>query len=77
MALAPGLHRPLRAFYDVVGAALAKRMTQPWLADAAYLLLKPWEWLARWLMGWLVPEWEEYANNVFNYDLYDFMMDYD
>jgi hypothetical protein len=77
MALAPGLHRPLRAFYDVAGAALARHMSHPLLADVAYLLLKPCEWLARRLMSWLIPELDEYAGKVYNYDLHDCMMDYD
>jgi hypothetical protein len=42
--LCPKLHRALRLIYDRLGPCLAKYMTHPLLADAAYLSLKPCEW---------------------------------
>ncbi len=43
-AVAPAVHRVLRCVYDALGPALASRLVNPWLADLAYLLLKPAEW---------------------------------
>ena len=42
----PAVHRPLRGVYDRVGPALAAGLTSPWLADVAYVGLKPLEWMA-------------------------------
>ena len=40
------MHRPLRGLYDRVGPSLAAGLTSPWLADLAYVALKPLEWMA-------------------------------
>lgn len=42
----PAAHRFVRRHYNQWGPRAARRLTNPWLADAAYLLLKPCEWLA-------------------------------
>lgn len=43
----PRGHAACRRVYDTVGPWLARRLTHPLLADAAYLALKPAEWLTR------------------------------
>ena len=43
---APQMQRLLRGIYDRVGPPLAAGLTNPWLADVAYLCLKPLEWTA-------------------------------
>ena len=43
----PRLHRTCRTIYDRTGPALAAKLVHPWLADIAYLSLKPLEWLRR------------------------------
>jgi hypothetical protein len=53
-AVAPGLHRGLRRMYDVVAPPIARRLRNPYLADAAYLLLKPAEWAAAWVLAGLL-----------------------
>lgn len=45
-ALSPATHRLLRRIYDGVGPALATRLANPWMADLAYLSLKPAEWVS-------------------------------
>lgn len=45
-ATAPRTHRAFRRCYNVAGRRLARRLNNPWLADAAYLALKPAEWFA-------------------------------
>ncbi len=43
----PRVHHVLRRIYDRVGPPLAYRMRNPWVADIAYLTLKPLEWMTR------------------------------
>jgi hypothetical protein len=40
----PRVHRLLRGVYDVLGPLAARRLACRWLADVAYLSLKPAEW---------------------------------
>lgn len=47
---APRFHRGLRCLYNQVGPPLARRLSNPWSADAAYVSLKPAEWLARFVL---------------------------
>jgi hypothetical protein len=46
-SLSPACHRALRRCYDCLGPRLAAFLTDPIAADAAYIGLKPAEWLAR------------------------------
>lgn len=66
MALAPRFHHCLRAVYDVFGYALAKRLTNPFLADLAYLMLKPFEWTTILTLKAIVPEINEYVRPFYN-----------
>lgn len=65
MAISPRLHTFLRQIYDVIGKWLADRMQSPFLADAAYLLLKPWEWLAGSVLRVHVPEIDSISRNMY------------
>lgn len=56
LAVAPRLHARLRRIYDAVGGMLARLLAHPLPADAAYLLLKPFEWIAMFMLGMIVPE---------------------
>ena len=47
---APGIHRAVRAAYDRLGIPLARHLRHLWMADVAYLSLKPAEWLIRALL---------------------------
>lgn len=47
MGVHPAGHRHLRTIYNHLGPRLARRLTNPYLADLAYLTLKPLEWLTR------------------------------
>jgi len=46
-AQAPHSHRIFRRGYNQLGPMIAARIRSPWLADAAWLALKPAEWLAK------------------------------
>jgi hypothetical protein len=52
----PALHRGLRRVYDRWGPWLARSLQNPWLADVAYLSLKPIEWSTRIMLLLLLPE---------------------
>ena len=65
MAVNPSLHKILRKIYDVVGKALARRMTNSFVADVAYLSLKPAEWFAIIVLKWIVPEIESVARRMY------------
>ncbi|HUW58295.1 MAG TPA: DUF6688 family protein [Planctomycetota bacterium] len=54
-AASPRVHRACRRVYDTLGPALALRLRHPFLADAAYLTLKPVEWLAWAVLRLLIP----------------------
>ncbi|MBX9791952.1 MAG: hypothetical protein K2Y37_23765 [Pirellulales bacterium] len=65
LVTAPGLHRATRAVYDRLGPPLARRINNPWLADVAYLSLKPAEWGAMWLLRRAMPEIDSRAERLF------------
>jgi MFS family permease len=56
-SISPAAHRLLRRIYDSIGPKLARRIRNPWLADLAYVTLKPAEWgAAAILWCWLGRE---------------------
>lgn len=65
MAVLPWFHKAFRRVYDVVGKSLAARMHNPFLADAAYFLLKPFDWLARLVLRMIVPEIDSISNKMY------------
>jgi hypothetical protein len=65
LAVKPRWHTALRKIYDVVGESLARRIHSPYLADIAYFLLKPFEWLARWLLKMIVPEVDALTEKIY------------
>jgi hypothetical protein len=66
MAVNPSLHKVFRKIYDVVGKALAQRMTNPFVADVAYLLLKPAELFAIFILKKIVPEIESVSRRMYS-----------
>lgn len=50
-ARAPRSHAAFRLVYNGCGPAVAKRIRSPWVADLAYVALKPVELLARKIVG--------------------------
>ncbi|NQT13816.1 MAG: hypothetical protein HQ582_13770 [Planctomycetes bacterium] len=55
-SVSPGAHRGCRWVYDRIGPVLASALVHPVAADAAYLGLKPAEWLARGVLALVLPE---------------------
>ncbi len=65
MAVQPRFHIAFRRVYDMVGKPLAKRMRNPFLGDVAYLLLKPCDGLARFILRMIVPEIDSIVNKMY------------
>ncbi len=64
-ALSPPAHRLCRRAYDLIGPPLAAALVHPLLADAAYLSLKPAEWLCRAGLGLLLPGHRELIRKIY------------
>ena len=65
LAVSPRMHRVLRKIYDVAGKFLAQRMTNPFVADVAYLMLKPAEWFTVFILKKIVPETEFLSRRMY------------
>lgn len=65
LAVAPHTHRTLRQVYDRAGKWLAGYIRHPYVADLAYLSMKPGEWLAIVLLKLLVPEIDALASTMY------------
>jgi hypothetical protein len=65
LAINPRLHTVLRRIYDVVGKPLARKIQNPFMADIAYLALKPGEWLARLILKILIPNIDLIAKEIY------------
>lgn len=53
-AVAPRVHKFARKIYDVGGKRLAREIRNPLMADFAYLLLKPFEWMAKFCLRFII-----------------------
>ena len=65
MAVAPHWHKHLRKVYDRVGNQLARKIQNRFLADMAYLSLKPFEWLAEMVLKLIIPEIDSIAVKMY------------
>lgn len=61
----PLLHKAFRNIYDVVGKLLAQQIQNPFLADLAYLSLKPFEWVAKLVLKVIIPEIDLIASQIY------------
>ena len=58
-AMQPAWHRALRRVYDRCGPVAARRLTGPWRADLAHVLLAPAAALVRLALAVALPGWDE------------------
>jgi hypothetical protein len=65
MAVNPHTHKVLRKIYDVIGKALAHKIQNPFMADIAYLLLSPFEWLARLILKMIIPDIDSISRKIY------------
>jgi hypothetical protein len=66
IAVCPSLHDLIRKFYDVVGKKLAVYIKNPLLADVAFLLLFPVEWVSFRLLKIFIPEIEVISKKIYH-----------
>jgi hypothetical protein len=66
MALSPRVHQLIRKTYDVVGKKLASYLKNPHLADVAFLLLLPVEWVSFRILKIFVPEIEVISKKIYH-----------
>ena len=62
----PRFHTVLRRVYDLVGNTLSQGIQHPILADAAYLLLKPFEWTSILVLRAFLAEADLMAKKMYN-----------
>lgn len=66
MAVFPKLHHLIRKIYDVIGKKLAARIRNPFLADVAFLLLLPVEWVSFFVLKLVIPEIELISKKIYH-----------
>jgi hypothetical protein len=65
MAVSPKLHSRVRKIYDVLGKKLAVHIRNPLLADVAFLVLLPVEWISFRMLKLFVPEIEVISKKIY------------
>jgi len=63
--LVPRLHRVLRAIYDRIGPTMAAALVHPLLADLAYVLLKPAEWITLLLLRRTIKHFDHLVAGIY------------
>jgi hypothetical protein len=63
---APGWHSAIRSIYDLIGPPLARLFSNRFVADLAYLLLKPAEWLACAALRALLQNFDDLASRLYS-----------
>jgi hypothetical protein len=63
--LTPRLHHLIRDIYDRIGPSMASAMIHPLLADCAYALLKPAEWMTLLLLRPTVKQFDQLAAGIY------------
>ena len=65
LAICPRWHKRLRRAYDGIGGLVARKIQDPFLADLAYLCLKPFELLARIILKRIIPEIDSISSKMY------------
>lgn len=65
LVTSPKAHRMIRRIYDKLGRPLASRIRNPFVADIAYLLLKPCELFAMIVLKLVLPEFETISRKIY------------
>lgn len=61
----PLFHKRFRKIYDLVGPELVPLLKNPFMADCAWLLLKPFEWIARVILFCNLKDYTELEKKVY------------
>lgn len=65
MAIFPSLHKTVRKLYNVFGKKLAHYIQNPLLADIAFLLLIPLEWITFFILKLIIPESKDLTKKIY------------
>lgn len=65
MAISPRSHKSIRSVYDVIGKKMARYIQNPLLADVAFLLLVPVEWISIFIVRLFIPEIEMISKKIY------------
>lgn len=63
--LSPAFYRVFRKIYDTCGYPLSRLIVHPVLSDMVFVLLKPPEWGARFVLRVIIPDFESLAANMY------------
>lgn len=66
MGVSAPSHRWMRFFYDVIGRRLAAFIQNPILADVAFVLLIPVEWISFFVLKLVIPEIQSISGNLYH-----------
>jgi hypothetical protein len=65
VAVAPKTHKLVRKMYDKLGKSLARKIQNPFLADIAYLCLKPFERMAQSILRLIIGDVQAYSIRIY------------
>ncbi len=66
LAISPNLHKFIRRIYDVLGRKLAARINNPILADIAFLILVPVEWISFLVLKLIIPNVQSISKKMYH-----------
>jgi hypothetical protein len=66
LSISPRLHKFIRRIYDVLGRKLAARINHPILADVAFLLLVPVEWVSFLVLKLIIPNVQSISKKMYH-----------
>ena len=65
LATSPEVHKWIRRIYDVLGRKLAARIKNPLLADVAFLILVPVEWISFFVLKLIIPNIQTISKKMY------------
>jgi len=66
LVIFPNLHKFIRRIYDVLGRKLAARINNPILADIAFLILVPVEWISFFVLKLIIPNVQSISKKMYH-----------
>lgn len=66
LSISPNLHKFIRRIYDVLGRKLAARIKNPILADVAFLILAPVEWISFFVLKLIIPNIQAISEKMYH-----------
>lgn len=66
LATSPKVHKWIRRIYDVLGRKLAAQIKNPILADVAFLILVPVEWISFFVLKLIIPNIQTISKKMYH-----------